>query len=138
MFQAVTVALLLTLVPAAPPEAKPNVVLIVGDDWGWTDFGFMGHKDVKTPNLDKLAAGGALFPNGYTPTSLCRASLATILTGRYGHEHKICCNDPPVGVDRSEMLPFLKNSPTIPRLLKDAGYRSFQTGKFWEGHYSNG
>jgi uncharacterized sulfatase len=117
---------------------KPNVLLIVGDDWGWTDFGFMGHETIQTPHLDKLAKESAFFPNGYTPTSLCRASLATILTGQYAHQHKICCNDPPDGVDRAQMLPFLKNSPTIPRLLKDAGYRSFQTGKFWEGHYSNG
>jgi arylsulfatase A-like enzyme len=117
---------------------KPNVLLIVGDDWGWTDFGFMGHKTIQTPHLDKLVKESATFPNGYTPTSLCRASLATILTGQFAHQHKICCNDPPDGVDRALMLPFLKNSPTIPRLLKEAGYRTFQTGKFWEGHFSNG
>lgn len=117
---------------------KPNILMIVGDDWGWNDFGFMGSKVVQTPHLDKLAQQAAVFPNGYVPTSLCRASLATILTGQYAHQHKICCNDPPEGVDRAEMLPFLKNSPTIPRLLKESGYKSFQTGKFWEGHYSNG
>ncbi len=117
---------------------KPNVLLMVGDDWGWTDFGFMGHKTIQTPHLDKLARESAVFPYGYTPTSLCRASLATILTGQYAHQHRICCNDPPEGVDRAAMLPFLKNSPTIPRLLKEAGYRSFQTGKFWEGHFTNG
>ena len=129
---------LLILPSPAPASEKPNVLLIVGDDWGWTDFGFMGHKTILTPHLDKLARESAVFPNGYTPTSLCRASLATILTGHYAHQHKICCNDPPNGVDRAEMLPFLKNSPTIPRLLNDAGYRSFQSGKFWEGHFSNG
>ncbi|MBM3458421.1 MAG: sulfatase, partial [Armatimonadetes bacterium] len=105
---------------------------------GWTDFGFMGHPAIKTPHLDRLAAESALFPNGYVPTSLCRASLATLLTGLYGHEHRICCNDPPDGVDRAAMLPFLRNAPTIPRLLAAAGYRTLQTGKFWEGHYSNG
>ncbi len=130
-------ALILTAATASAAE-KPNVVMIVGDDWGWTDFGFMGSKDVQTPHLDKLSAESALFPNAYVPTSLCRASLATLLTGQFAHQHKICCNDPPDGVDRAEMLPFLKGSPTIPRLLKEAGYRSFQTGKFWEGHYGNG
>ncbi len=119
-------------------ESPPNVVMIVGDDMGWTDYGFMDHKTVKTPYLDKLAAEGAVFPNGYVPTSLCRASLATLLTGLYASQHKICCNDPPPGIDRSEMLPFLGNAPTIPRLLKEQGYRSLQTGKFWEGHFSNG
>jgi arylsulfatase A-like enzyme len=130
-------SLLAILSPSSLLAEPPNVLLVVGDDWGWTDFGFMGHPDIKTPHLDKLAAGGALFPNGYTPTSLCRASLATILTGQYAHQHKICCNDPPEGVDRSAMLPFMKSSPAIPRLLGEAKYRSFQTGKFWEGHFSN-
>lgn len=119
-------------------DAPPNVVMIVGDDMGWEDYGFMGHAVVKTPNLDRLAAEGALFPNGYTPTSLCRASLATLLTGLYASQHKICCNDPPAGVDRDNMLPFLGHAATVPRLLKDLRYRSFQTGKFWEGPFSNG
>ena len=130
--------LCLPLHAAFADEAPPNVVMIVGDDMGWADYGFMGHDVVKTPNLDRLASEGTLFVNGYTPTSLCRASLATLLTGLYASQHRICCNDPPKGVDRSLMLPFLHDAPTIPRLLKDQGYRSFQSGKFWEGHFSNG
>ena len=122
--------------PAAAAD-RPNVLMIVADDWGWTDFGFMGHPEVRTPNLDRLANEGALFPNGYTPTSLCRASLATILTGQYAHQHRICCNDPPEGVARDAMFPFIKDSPALPRLLGAAGYESFQTGKFWEGHFAN-
>lgn len=118
-------------------ERPPNVVMIVADDQGWTDFGFMGHPAVKTPRLDALAAESALFPNGYVPTSLCRASLATLLTGLYAHQHKICCNDPPDGVDRAAMHPFIKQAPALPRLLGQAGFRSLQTGKFWEGHFSN-
>src|SRR5262245_42985309 len=129
--------LLVSLPAAAPAVKKPNVVLIVGDDMGWTDFGFMGHGVVKTPNLDKLARQGAVFPAGYVPTSLCRASLATLLTGQFGHQHLICCNDPPRGVDRSAMHPFIKKAPALPRLLGRAGYVSLQTGKFWEGHYKN-
>ncbi|WP_397569253.1 sulfatase [Schlesneria sp. T3-172] len=119
-------------------ERPPNVVMLIGDDMGWTDYGFMGHEVVKTPHIDRLAEEGALFPNGYVPTSLCRASLATLLTGLYASQHKICCNDPPQGIDRSEMLPFLGKAATIPRRLKERGYESLQTGKFWEGHFSNG
>jgi uncharacterized sulfatase len=111
--------------------------MIVGDDQGWTDFGFMGHKIIQTPRIDRLAAESAVFPFGYVPTSLCRASLATLLTGLYPHQHRICCNDPPKGVERTEMHPFIKNAPAIPRVLGEAGYRSLQTGKFWEGHFSN-
>jgi uncharacterized sulfatase len=122
---------------AQADERAPNIVMIVADDQGWTDFGFMGHPVIKTRRLDKLAAESAVFPNGYVPTSLCRASLATLLTGLYAHQHKICCNDPPDGVDRAAMHPFIKDAPSLPRLLAKAGYRSFQTGKFWEGHFSN-
>jgi len=118
-------------------EPPPNIVMMIGDDMAWADYGFMEHPVVKTPNLDRLASEGALFPNGYVPTSLCRASLATMLTGLYASQHKICCNDPPPGVDRGEMLSFLRDAPSVPRLLKERGYRSFQTGKFWEGHFSN-
>lgn len=117
--------------------APPNVVMIVGDDMAWTDFGFMGHEVIRTPHLDRLVAESAVFPNGYVPTSLCRASLATLLTGQYAHQHRICCNDPPEGVDRAAMHPFIQRAPALPRLLGEAGYASFQTGKFWEGHFSN-
>jgi uncharacterized sulfatase len=124
--------------PAPNPKDRPNVVMIVGDDQGWPDFGFMGHKVIRTPRLDALAKEGAVFPHGYTPCSLCRASLATILTGLYAFQHHICCNNPPQGVDRTRMHPFMQQAPALPRLLsKNGGYRSLQTGKFWEGHFSN-
>ena len=112
-------------------------MLIIGDDQAWTDFSFRGHDVIRTPRIDRLAGESAAFPNGYVPTSLCRASLATLLTGLYGHQHKICCNDPPEGVDRAAMHPFIKSAPTLPWLLGDAGYVSFQTGKYWEGHFAN-
>jgi uncharacterized sulfatase len=126
-------------VPVAPKSLKkrPNLVLIIADDQAYTDFGFMGHKIVQTPTIDKLAAESATFVNGYVPTSLCRASLATLLTGQYAHQHCICFNDPPKGVERDEAHPFIARSPALPRILSSAGYKSFQTGKFWEGHYAN-
>jgi arylsulfatase A-like enzyme len=137
----VFVALIAVLLSAAPPPAvaadRPNVVLIISDDQGWNDFGFMGSAIVNTPNLDRLAARSAVFPNGYVPTSLCRASLATLMTGLYGSQHKICCNDFPTAADRSATHPFIQRVPTVPRLLRDAGYLCLQTGKFWEGHFSN-
>lgn len=132
--------------PAAPlpvavahesAKPRPNIVLIISDDQAFTDFGFMGHKTVQTPAIDALAAKSALFVNGYVPTSLCRASLATLLTGQYAHQHCICFNDPPKGVERDEAHPFIARSPALPRILSTMGYRSFQTGKFWEGHYAN-
>ncbi len=119
----------------APRAQPPNVVMIVSDDQGWGDFGFMGHPEIRTPHLDRLAAESAVFPNGYVPTSLCRSSLATIITGQYAHQHAICCNDAPEGVDRSAMM---LSSRTVPGMLGERGYASLQTGKWWEGHFSNG
>src|SRR6056297_3246544 len=69
----------------AAVSAPPNIVLILSDDMAWTDYGFMGHPDIETPNLDKLASQSAVFPRGYVPTALCRPSLATLLTGHYAH-----------------------------------------------------
>lgn len=138
-FPCVLLALAALCLKAAPlAAAPPNVVLILSDDQAWTDFGFMGHEAIETPRIDRLAAESAVFPNGYVPTSLCRASLASIVTGLYPHEHRITCNDPPEGVDRARMLPFMQAAPALPRVLASGGYRSLQTGKWWEGRYDSG
>lgn len=120
------------------PETPPNIIWIIADDQAYSDFGFMGHDLVKTPHIDKLASESALFPNGYVPTSLCRASLATLITGKYAFDHGICFNDPPDGILHDATFRFLEMQLPIPQALKSAGYRSLQTGKFWEGVYTNG
>jgi len=119
---------------------RPNILLIIGDDQGWTDFGFMDHPVVKTPNLDRLASGGLLLPEAYVAAPLCRPSLASILTGLYPHQHGICCNDPPgPRKERAERdYQYMKDLPTIPRRLAPLGYRSLQTGKYWEHHWRTG
>lgn len=123
---------------------RPNIVLIIADDQGWTDFGFMGHEVVETPRMDALARESLIFPRGYVPTALCSPSLATLLTGLYPHQHGITGNDP-VGQHEAlagEALPgreaFIENFarlPQPPRLLGEVGYLSLQTGKYWMGHY---
>lgn len=119
-------------------EARPNIVWIIADDQAYTDFGFMGHDIVRTPHLDKLASESAVFPNGYVPSSLCRASLATLITGKYAFDHGICFNNPPEGIPHSMTTSFLEIQRPIPLALQAGGYRSLQTGKFWEGVYTNG
>jgi uncharacterized sulfatase len=142
-------AALVVLALAGPAAAAPNVVLIVGDDQGWRDYGFMGHHHVRTPHLDKLARESLRFDRGYVPSSLCRASLATMITGLYPHQHLITSNDPPLPkgltgaaasrdagflAQRAEMVRLFERSPALPRLLGPAGYASLQTGKWWEGN----
>jgi len=128
---------LLALVPApaqdVEPPSRPNVVLIISDDQHWSDFGFMGSEVVETPHLDALARESRVLPRGYVPTALCRASLATLVTGLWPHEHRLTGNDPPDGVDRARMLAHIEAVETLPGLLGEAGYRSLQTGKWWEG-----
>lgn len=142
---ALVVLLTLGLGPAAAAAPVPNVVMIISDDQGWGDFGFMGHPVIRTPNLDRLASQSLVFTRGYVPSSLCRPSLATLVTGLYPHQHGITSNDPPGGLPRLEMLrqrrqqiAHIDRVPTLPRMLAGRGYVSLQTGKWWEGHYSRG
>src|SRR5688572_16305354 len=117
-------ALTLVSTTARAQTPPPNVLLIIADDMAWTDYGFMNHPHIQTPHLDKLASQSAVFTNAYTPTSLCRASLASIITGQYPSRHRITSNDPPEGAPRAAMLDFIQAAPALPRLLKEKGYRS--------------
>ncbi|MBC8356809.1 MAG: sulfatase-like hydrolase/transferase, partial [Planctomycetes bacterium] len=82
--------------PAGRAE-RPNIVCIIADDHAWTDFGFMGNERVHTPNLDRLASRSARFTNGYVPSSVCRPSLVSLLTGLYPHQHGVHFNHGPPG-----------------------------------------
>jgi uncharacterized sulfatase len=122
----------------AADDARPNVLIILADDIAWTDYGFMGHKTIQTPHLDRLASESLTFTRGYVPMSLCRPSLMSLITGLYPHQHLVTGNDPPKGTDRNEMLKHIDRLPTIPKLLSKQGYACLQTGKWWEGSYQRG
>ncbi|MEM8488806.1 MAG: sulfatase [Bacteroidota bacterium] len=126
--------------PATPDDTLPNIVLIISDDHGWTDFGFMGHEAIQTPHIDALAAESMLYTRGYVPTSVCRPSLATMITGLFPHEHGITGNDPPGGLEemrdpvkRAMMVEIFKKHKTVSESLAELGYVSHQSGKWWEG-----
>jgi uncharacterized sulfatase len=137
---------------AAEPR-RPNILLLISDDQGWHDYSFMGHAQVRTPRLDRLAAQSRTFSRGYVPCSLCCPSLASLITGRYPHQHRITSNDPPLPAGlkgaaankdpgyrakRREMIGFIDQVSTLPLLLGRQGYVSFQTGKWWQGHFRHG
>ncbi len=128
--------------------AAPNIVLIISDDQAYGDFGFMGNDLVQTPHLDRLAAQSARYPRGYVSMSVCRPSLATLLTGLYPHQHGIHFNHPPPGLQQMRKMTaaqyhatraqadyLVENVATLPRILAKHGYACLQTGKYWEGHY---
>src|SRR5512147_934214 len=79
---AVAVPLAVATAPAHAAGKKPNIVHIVADDLGWKDVGFNGCTDIKTPNLDALAAGGAKFTQFYVQP-MCTPTRAALMTGRY-------------------------------------------------------
>jgi uncharacterized sulfatase len=127
--------------------------MIISDDHGWTDYGFMGHPHIRTPQIDRLARESLAFRRGYGPSSLCCPSLASIITGLYPHQHKVTSNDPPLppgmtGRQFHESAAFhdgreimnrhLEAVPTLPRVLGERGYVSLQTGKWWQGNYRRG
>ncbi len=107
------------------PGAKPrNVVFILTDDHRYDALGFLNKQSfIKTPNLDKLAKGGAYLPNAFVTTALCSPSRASILTGLYAHKHRVVDNNNPV----SEELVF------YPQYLQQAGYATGFFGKWHMG-----
>ncbi len=118
---------------------RPNIVFILSDDQAWTDYGFMGHTEIKTPHLDKLAERSVLFERGYVAAPLCRPSLASMVTGLYPFEHGITGNDVDGKNQRAEldvpMREAFHKHPSFIRMLTENGYLTHQSGKWWEGSY---
>lgn len=134
---------------------KPNVVMIIADDQGAPYSGFMGADYVHTPNLDALAAGGTVFTDGYVPANHCRPSLRTLLTGLLPVQAETIQAALQDSLSRSPRILAMSQEQqtewrdtfdfhafryfdTLTKALGDAGYLSFQGGKWWEYTYENG
>ena len=109
-------------------EGPPNIIIILVDDAGYVDFGFMGSGDLETPRIDELAGKGVIFTDAHVSATVCAPSRAGLLTGRYqqrfGHE----CNGTGgnLGTDPDET--------TLADALKRAGYKTAAIGKWHLGH----
>ena len=112
--------------PALP--AQPNILYIVADDLGWKDVGFHG-SDIKTPNIDGLAAAGTRLDQFYVQP-LCTPTRACLMTGRYpfryGLQTLVIPSAGTYGLPTDEWL--------LPQALKEAGYRTAIIGKWHLGH----
>src|SRR5689334_3977094 len=123
------IAITITAIAARAAE-KPNLIVILADDFGWGSVGCYGAKGVETPHLDRLAKEGRRFTHAYAPGSVCSPTRYALMTGRYYWR---------TSVKDGEVLPG--NSPlhietdrlTLASLCKSLGYRTAAFGKWHLG-----
>jgi arylsulfatase A-like enzyme len=103
---------------------KPNIVFILADDLGYGELGCYGQTQVKTPNIDRLAAEGLRFTNAYAGATVCAPSRCSLMTGLHGGHARIRGN---------KRVPLAPDDVTVAQLLKDAGYETALFGKWGLG-----
>ena len=104
----------------AQPAKRPNLVFFLGEGLRNDEFGFMGNKALKTPNMDALAREGTVFKNAFVTNALCLPSRAIFLTGAYSHT---------TGATTNEEATVPISFPLVSDLLKAAGYETAFVGK---------
>jgi arylsulfatase A len=108
--------------PAAPQ--RPNIILIQADDLGYGDLSVYGQTQFQTPALDRLAAEGIRFTQYYSGSTVCAPSRASLMSGLHtGH----------VWIRGNGEIPFRDEDVTVAMVLRDAGYRTAQVGKWGLG-----
>src|SRR5262245_63202676 len=114
-----------TSATAADPPAKLNVLFVISDDLP-PELGCYGHKVVKTPNIDALAAAGVRFERAYCQYPLCNPSRSSMLTGHYPTVTGVLGNREWFGKDHPDYV-------SLPKLFKQSGYSTLRSGKIFHG-----
>ena len=114
----------------AQTTPKPNIVYIMADDLGYADLSCYGRREYKTENIDAIAAQGTRFTQAYANSAVCSATRTALITGRYQYRLR-CGLEEPIGGGSDVGLP--PEHPTLPSLLKKAGYGTALIGKWHLG-----
>jgi uncharacterized sulfatase len=122
--------------PAMAAQAeRPNFIFILVDDMGFGDLGCYGNQQIKTPNIDRLAAEGVRFERYYSSAPICSPSRVALTTGQYHARHRINSYiDNRAANERRGMAQWLDpKAPSLARIFKSAGYRTAHVGKWHMG-----
>jgi len=111
--------------------SAPNILFILADDLGWADLGVYGQTGFATPHLDRLAGQGVRFTQAYANSAVCSATRLALITGRYQYRLRAGLEEPLALRDTGLGLP--PAHPTLPSLLRDAGYDTALIGKWHLG-----
>ena len=112
-------------------QAKPNILFVLADDLGYADVSCYGRRDFSTPNIDRIAADGMRFMQAYANSAVCTASRVALITGRYQYRLAVGLEEPLSPRSRKVGVP--PDHPTLPSILKKAGYQTTLIGKWHLG-----
>ena len=124
--KSIAVVVVLMLLPcatsAAAEPSRPNILLILADNWRWPTAGVLGDPMARTPAFDRIAREGVLFTHTFNPVPSCSPTRACLLTGRYAHE---------LGERANLQSGFPQDTPVVTQLLRESGYEIGFSGKPW-------
>ena len=112
---------------ASKKGTQPNIIIILVDDAGYVDFGFMGSKDLKTPEIDKLAKSGTVFTDAHVSATVCTPSRAGLITGKYQQRFGFEANG-------TGGIGLADNVTTIADTFQENGYNTYALGKWHLGN----